>query len=139
MYVHTYAYSVFEEVDFDGTKLLCEVTHRERPRPYVPLPLRDQVMASLHAMDHLGWKPSVKRIAHEYYWPTLRNDVKTYVKVCVACMKVKANSKSVADGVFRVGLEFCYFTGSELVDEARVLAPEQPDVIYLKKLHGPSL
>ena len=45
----------------------------------------------------------------------------------------------VADGVFRVGLELCYFTGSELVDEARVLAPEQPDVIYLKKLHGPSL
>ena len=92
--------ATFSEVEFEGTKLLCEVTDAARPRPFVPLPLRDQIMNSLHSMDHLGWKSSVKRIAHDYYWPSLKNDVKTYVKICVACNKVKANTKTVADGEF---------------------------------------
>ena len=73
-----------------------------QPRPYVPLPLRDQVMTSLHAMDHLGWKSSVKRVANEYYWPTLKNDVKLYVQLCVPCNKTKQNKQSVGLGEFKV-------------------------------------
>ena len=84
--------TIFEEVDLDGIKVWCEVTNPQ-PRPYVPFPLRDQIMTSLHSLDHLGWKSSVKRIATDYYWPTLRNDVKDFVKMCVACNRAKANTK----------------------------------------------
>ena len=67
----------FRDVEIDGIKIFCEVSAKE-PRPYIPEPLRHQLMSSLHSMDHIGWKPSLKRIAGEYYWPSVKNDVKVF-------------------------------------------------------------
>ena len=59
-------------------------------------------MTSQHNLDHLGIKASTARIAAEYYWPTLKNDVKLYVKTCNPCMKVKQSRKLVNTGSFKV-------------------------------------
>jgi hypothetical protein len=45
----------------------------------------------------------------------------------------------VARGVFAVRFEFSYLSLLELADEARVLAPEEPDVLDVEKLHSPTL
>ena len=41
----------FEERDFSGVKLICEVSLNQ-PRPFVPKPLRTQIMSSLHSLEH---------------------------------------------------------------------------------------
>jgi hypothetical protein len=45
----------------------------------------------------------------------------------------------IARGVFAVRFEFSYLSLLELADEARVLAPEEPDVLDVEKLHSPTL
>ena len=59
-------------------------------------------MASLHSMDHLGIKSTLARVAEEYYWPSIKGDVKSFVKSCNACMKVKSGKKLVNTGQFLV-------------------------------------
>ena len=81
----------FADKVVDGQSVFCEVT--SGIRPYILEPLRQQVMRSLHALDHVGIKSSIKRIADEYYWPALKHDVKKSVKICDTCMKVKAGKK----------------------------------------------
>ena len=59
-------------------------------------------MNSLHGLDHVGIKASTERIATEYYWPSLKNDVKLFCKKCVPCKKVKEGGKLVNTGDFSV-------------------------------------
>ena len=71
------------------------------PRPYVPQPLRQQLMVGLH-FDHLGIKSTLARVASEFYWPSLKHDVKRFVKCCIPCNKVRGGKKLVTTGDFRV-------------------------------------
>ena len=69
----------FDYVEIDGKSIFCEIT--SHPRPYVPYPLRQHLISSLH-FDHLGIKSMIKRVAGEFYWPSLQNDVKLFGKTC---------------------------------------------------------
>ena len=73
--------SKFSEVEIDGAKLYCEISSDNGPRPYVPEPLRSQLIQSLH-FDHLGQKSTLKRVSSQYYWPSLKRDVTLFVKIC---------------------------------------------------------
>ena len=93
-------FTKFEDAEIDGTSLLCEVSSF-KPRPYVPPELRSQVMTGLH-FDHLGIKSTTKRVAEDFYWPSLKGDVENFVKNCNTCSKVKANKKQANTGKFEV-------------------------------------
>ena len=84
----------------DGQDIFCE-TSSTKPRPYIPKELRSQLIASLH-FDHLGIKPTLARVSGEYYWPSLKHEVKKYVKCCDSCNKVRPANKLVNTGTFRV-------------------------------------
>ena len=92
----------FKQETIEGRSLLCEVSSNSGPRPYVPQPLREQILRSLHNVDHKGIEVTKSRVSGEFYWPSLKSDVKNYVKKCVPCMKVKAGRKLVNIGTFRV-------------------------------------
>ena len=70
----------FDTVYINGHKIFCEVTSRNRP--YEPREMRMQILHSLHQMDHLGEKATVDRVAFEYYWPSMKQDIKNFVKKC---------------------------------------------------------
>ena len=91
----------FDYVELDQRKVFCENSSAST-WPYVPEQLRKQIIQSLHSLDHIGISPSIKRIANEYYWPSLKHDVKDYVKKCVPCCKTKQGTKLVNTGAFRV-------------------------------------
>ena len=74
--------TTFKEVEMDQMLVICE-TSSNQPRPFVPEPLRDQLVLALHSIDHIGQKPTAKRVAEDYYWPTLKKDAKLYVKRCL--------------------------------------------------------
>ena len=84
--------AIFGDRMIDGINLFCELTS-DRPRPYVPAKCRGEVMTSLH-FDHLGIKSMTKRVAEDFYWPSLKGDIKVFVKKCPACSRVKAPTSS---------------------------------------------
>ena len=91
----------FQNIEFDGKSLFCEVSSSQA-RPYIPKGAREQIMTSLHCLDHIGIGASTKRIAGEYYWPSIKQDIKNFVKKCNSCMKVKPATKLVNTGKFNV-------------------------------------
>ena len=91
----------FGEVEIDGVNLFCETSSKLGNRPYVPQELRHQIMESLH-FDHLGIDATTKRIATHYYWPTMKADIKLFVKICNTCKKIKPGKKNVNTGTFDV-------------------------------------
>ena len=94
--------TTFGTRNFDGLPLFCEVSSEEGPRPYVPALLREQITNSLHSLDHLAIKATIRRVGEKYYWPSMKKDIEEFVKCCVPCLKVRPNKKLVNTGSFEV-------------------------------------
>ena len=116
--------TIFGDKIIDGETLFCEIT--SSPRPYVPAAIREEILTSQHKLDHIGVTPTTQRIAREFYWPSLKNDVKGFIKKCDTCMKVKQANKLVNQGEFpvpdkRFSPEVCEdkFFETETEDETR--------------------
>ena len=92
----------FEERLIDNLPILCEISSLNKPRPFVPKEMRQQIINSLHQMDHLGIKPTRKRVGSEHYCPTLKADVEEFVKKCNTCKKVRPANKLINTGEFKV-------------------------------------
>ena len=90
----------FELTRIDGKEIFCEMSSG-KPRPYIPEELRTQSIRALH-FDHLGIKPTLARVAGDYYWPALKHDVKKFVKCCDPCNKIRPAKKLVNVGEFKV-------------------------------------
>ncbi len=61
--------------------------------PYVPKVICSELISRHHddpLVGHFGIEKTRKPIAGKYYWPTLRRDVKAYVKGCDVCLASKA-------------------------------------------------
>lgn len=118
----------FGYVKVEGLEVFCEIS--SDPRVYVPQLMRDQIMKALH-FDHLGERSTLHRIAEEYYWPSLKHDVKRFCKQCVPCQKVKPNKRLVNTGSFRVpDKRFSHV----MVDVVGPLPPHR--IVILKRLYG---
>jgi hypothetical protein len=61
--------------------------------------LRKQCLQELHDVPysgHVGVNKTYRSVSRLYWWPTLRRDVKTYVKSCPACQHNKASNQKPA-------------------------------------------
>lgn len=58
---------------------------------YVPESQVKDVLKACHSLYHPGVKGTAREIAKQYYWPTLKRDVKRWVKYCVPCQQAKAS------------------------------------------------
>ncbi len=61
--------------------------------PYVVKVIRLELISKYHddpLVGHFGIEKTRKLIARKYYWPTLRRDVKAYVKGYNICLASKA-------------------------------------------------
>ncbi|XP_076061557.1 uncharacterized protein LOC143037308 [Oratosquilla oratoria] len=68
--------------------LWCD-TSTKIPRPFVPLPLRNDVVSSLHNLSHPGVQSTSKLVKQRYFWPYIDRDVKTFVRQCLRCQQAK--------------------------------------------------
>ncbi len=60
---------------------------------YVSKVIRSKLISRHHnnpLVGHFGIEKTRELIARKYYWPTLRQDVETYVKGCDVCFASKA-------------------------------------------------
>lgn len=58
----------------------------------IPKKLRDQVLKECHddpISGHMGAKKTISRTRQHYYWPSLIQDVKNYVRQCEVCARHK--------------------------------------------------
>ena len=85
-------------VRMSGVDLYCEVSEPENPRPLVPRSQRNLVINLFHHGDHPGQKESLRRVATNYYWPKLCQNVKDFVRTCHPC-QVAQQSKTVDPGI----------------------------------------
>ena len=69
--------------------LFCEVS-RQKPRPVVPKPWREQIMRLFHQISHGGQKDTINKVSNAYYWPRMNQDISEYVKQCQNCQAVKS-------------------------------------------------
>ena len=60
-------------------------------RPIVPADLQAAVFSKLHGIIHQGQKKSVQVISAHYYWPTMTEDIKKWVKACPKCQSCKTS------------------------------------------------
>ena len=64
-----------------------------RRLPYVPEIIRSNVIIRHHddpLVEHFGIDKTRELVGRKYYWPSLRKDVKNYVKRCDVCLALKA-------------------------------------------------
>ena len=61
--------------------------------PYMPEIIRIEIISRNHNdpfPSHFGVEKTRKLVARKYYWPTLRADIKAYIKGCDVCIISKA-------------------------------------------------
>ena len=94
----------FETVNYQnsGIELFCETSSNKGPRPYIPKSLTAQIIQSIHVLDHKGIENNKARIASQYFWPSLKQDIKTFIQNCHTCKLVKPNKKLASTGTFEV-------------------------------------
>ncbi|GFS83641.1 transposon Ty3-I Gag-Pol polyprotein [Nephila pilipes] len=75
--------------------LHCDVS-TDRIRPFVPEFFRREILNNLHALSHPGIRASLKLIAERYVWPTMRQDVTLWARICLQyqCAKVSRHIRS---------------------------------------------
>ena len=76
----------------DGYEEIDDILHHQG-LPFVPEAIRTELISRHHddlLAGHFGIEKTCKLLARKYYWPTLRHDVKAYVKGCDVCLASKA-------------------------------------------------
>lgn len=68
--------------------IMCDIS-TPIPRPFIPLPLRENIIARLHNLAHPGFKNTSKIVKHRYFWPSMDKQIKTFVKNCSNCQQAK--------------------------------------------------
>ena len=88
--------------NLDTEKNFCMVqnklfyTGKGRMQLYLPLgELRDFILNECHDSryaGHLGMKKTEELVQRDFYWPTLHQDVTSYVRTCEECQRNKASN-----------------------------------------------
>ena len=84
-------------VEISGQELYCEISSSE-PRPLVPKQCRDLIVNLSHHQDHPNGKETLRRVAKDYYWPSMKTDIEGFCKTCHPCQVAKQSS-TVKPGV----------------------------------------
>ena len=75
-------------------------TGKGRRQLYLPLgKIRDFIIQECHDTrwaGHLGVRKTEELISRDFYWPTIRADVTTYVQTCEECQRNKASNQRPA-------------------------------------------
>ena len=73
-----------------GSWVYCDTANPERPRPFVPVQMRLQIIKLFHQLNHPGNKETLRKIGHRYYWPEMRAEISNFVNQCIGCNRCKS-------------------------------------------------
>jgi hypothetical protein len=88
----------------------------EQPLRIITLQDRDKLLYNLHSSPlsgHFAVRKTIERTMEKYYWPTMGNDIKSYVESCDVCQRMGKPAKSTSitpikvTGLFeQIGIDF---------------------------------
>lgn len=78
-----------KSIPHSQTKIYCDVSLKNRVRPYIPKKFRLNVLKTIHAVSHPGIRASRKLLVDRFVWPSINKDVKEYVQSCDNCQRSK--------------------------------------------------
>ena len=71
-------------------------TSTNKPRPYIPSPLRRVIFDNLHRLYHPGLKQTQLMIGERFIWPGMKKDVAQWARECVECQRAKVTRHNQA-------------------------------------------
>ena len=77
-------------------KKLPTLSRTEFSQIVVPKPLRAKILKLAHdipAAAHLGMSKTKKRLEQHFYWPSMSEDIKLYVRTCDVCQRLRKGGK----------------------------------------------
>lgn len=86
-----------QTVPIPGTNisLFCDVS-KDKPRPFVPEPLRRVVFQSIHGMSHPGVRATRKIMTDRFVWPSIHKDCQQWTKTCESCQRSKVQRHTIS-------------------------------------------
>ena len=81
--------TVLKYVLIAGTLLYCEVSDPSNPCPFLLSSKRSLVLNLVHHLDHPGIRKTTRRAALDYYWPSMRKNIKEFCRACHSCQAGK--------------------------------------------------
>ncbi|KAL7291651.1 hypothetical protein TKK_0014689 [Trichogramma kaykai] len=66
-------------------------------KPHLPVSLRREAFDAAHHLSHPSGRATAKRVALQYFWPSLRKDVGRWAKQCVPCQLSKIHRHNRAE------------------------------------------
>ena len=76
------------------SSLICD-TSTGVPRPFVPADFRRTLFEYLHSLSHPGTRATQRLIADRFVWPDMNAGVKTWVRSCLQCQRLKVQRHTV--------------------------------------------
>ncbi|XP_066980100.1 uncharacterized protein [Macrobrachium rosenbergii] len=71
---------------FRPSKLSAKKSWADCEQVIVPSSLRSKILEIAHCADsHLGVSKTYQRLSYNFYWPRMKNDVKSFVQCCHIC------------------------------------------------------
>jgi cleavage and polyadenylation specificity factor subunit 1 len=85
-----------EKILIPGTsvELYCD-TSSGKPRPYIPSPLRRQMLNYIHSLSHPGIKATAKLVSQRFLWPAIQKDCRTWARACQPCQRSKVSRHTI--------------------------------------------
>lgn len=74
----------------------CDVSIKNRIRPFIPENHRAAVMKQLHGMAHVGARATRRLISERFIWSSMNRDVNQFVRECQDCQLSKVNRHTVS-------------------------------------------
>lgn len=74
----------------EESSILCD-NSMPSPRPFVPKSARTSIIDMLHKVSHPGIKTTSKLVKQRYFWPSMDNEIKEFVRNCRNCQQAKVH------------------------------------------------
>ena len=82
--------------------IVCD-TSLPNDRPFVPALMRRRVYEHLHQLSHPGANATIKLITERFVWPSMRKDIRHWVRTCLRCQRSKVTRHTISPlGTFMV-------------------------------------
>lgn len=79
-----------------GISVFCDTSLQGKARPFITKQLRKQFFDSVHGLSHPGAKATIKLMTDRFIWPSIRKDVREWVRTCEACQRTKVHRHTSA-------------------------------------------
>lgn len=78
-----------KEIDNHKFQVMHYVDDQYNYRIYVPKSFQRIIFDQFHNLNHMGYKATTRTISQQFYWPSMKSDIRNWVRYCQPCQQNK--------------------------------------------------